>query len=162
MRPGFDASRSVTTHEAVAPVAELRTITVVPIGSDGLAHWPARHEYQVARPVALAIGLVVVVGAGGAVVGTGATTCATVVGVTTATGAGATGAAVVVVVEVVGTGTLLPTSMIRRRCRCCWPSAWLAVLDLAPPPAEAGEDEGAPSRSSGRAIMAATAVRATA
>ena len=38
IRPGFAASRSVTTHEAVAPVATLRTITLVPIGSHGLAH----------------------------------------------------------------------------------------------------------------------------
>ena len=37
-RPGLAASRSVTRHEALAPVETLVTQTVVPIGSVGLAH----------------------------------------------------------------------------------------------------------------------------
>ena len=119
-RPGFDASRSVTRQEAVAPVATLRTTTVVPMGNVGLAHCPFRQAYQVARPELLDIGRVVV-GAGAAVVGVGVATRTAVVGVGAAAspdaGVGA-GGAVVVVVEVVGTGIRLPTSMIRRRCRC--------------------------------------------
>ena len=118
IRPGLFASRSVTTHDVVAPVAGLRTKTVVPFGSVGLAHWPAAQWYQVARPVALESGRVVVVGAGitrtwgagavGTLTGAGA-------GAGAATGAGAAGAVVVVVV--VGAGTRLLTSIMRRRCR---------------------------------------------
>jgi hypothetical protein len=163
IRPGFEASRSVTTQVTEAPVATLRTTTVVPIGSDGLAHCPARHEYHVARPEALDIGRVVVVGAGAAVVGVGAATRTAVAGGVVTTGAGiGAGAAGAVVVVVVGAGTLLPTSMIRRRCRCCWPCAALAGLTAPECPADAVDGVEAPSRSSGRAIMATTAPRATA
>lgn len=54
-RPGLSASRSVTSHEVVAPVALLRTLTHVPLGSTGLAHCPGFQAYHVASPVALEV-----------------------------------------------------------------------------------------------------------